>query len=584
MTVSLAPVPVFQGVGFGGLPLPGGKLFTYVAGTSTPQATYTDSTQLNQNTNPTILNANGQANVWLVIGQTYKLILQDAFGNQIWSVDNIPGGISLNLTQQTLGQILYPLTAAEIAVGATPVNFIYPADPYVDPRRYGADPLGVINSTVAVQTALNVAYQANGALWIGNQCNFLCGALKLTLTGANSTGIRIMGSSAPGSSLTAISGLSSPLITLSSSSPATLLIDSFVKIENLRLVQPNGIISGGHGISFQGIAEWQLLSVQIYGFDHNFDVVSSLVGLCDQSCEFAQGNYGVSISLVGTVNTTNLIRINNSRLVNNTIWGLEYGGGTQLHLHSNDIEVNGTSGNFATGGVHIKGNLSPDAEVGGVLLDYNWFESNLGTSILIDAQTSPPGTISTFEISGGHIIGAQSGASITCTGMTRFIIQNLGYCDICVMAGHDFTVINSVIGTLTDTSLFPTYINVQTSIGFLHAGRLSVATLSLTGCTTVPTISASFLQQGDQITCYIPDFTGTSNSTSCTITGFPAALVPSQQHFMPCIVENNSTDDTQMALFLGANTTMIFYQATSQTGFTSTGSKGIRSQEFRWRL
>jgi hypothetical protein len=82
MTVQLAPSPKFQGLGFGGLPLPFGKLFSFAAGTNTAQATFTDSTQLQQNLNPVILNANGQADVCLVIGQTYKLVLQDALGNQ----------------------------------------------------------------------------------------------------------------------------------------------------------------------------------------------------------------------------------------------------------------------------------------------------------------------------------------------------------------------------------------------------------------------------------------------------------------------------------------------------------------------
>jgi hypothetical protein len=110
MTVQLAPSPKFQGLGFGGLPLPGGQLFTFTAGSTTPQATYIDSTQITQNTNPVILDANGQASVLLVNGQTYKLQLKDQFGNQIWIVDNVPGGptaAQIIATQQVIGTILY---------------------------------------------------------------------------------------------------------------------------------------------------------------------------------------------------------------------------------------------------------------------------------------------------------------------------------------------------------------------------------------------------------------------------------------------------------------------------------------------
>jgi hypothetical protein len=158
MSAQLAPSPVFQGLGFGGLPLPGGKLFTYVAGTTTPQATYTDNAQLTQNTNPVILNANGQANVWLNPVQAYKFVLQDLFGNLVWSVDQINAPA---LTQAVIGTILYPQTAAEAAAGVVPTFYFYPE---LNPLRYGADPTGVADSAAASQAALNVALQKNGAI------------------------------------------------------------------------------------------------------------------------------------------------------------------------------------------------------------------------------------------------------------------------------------------------------------------------------------------------------------------------------------------------------------------------------------
>ena len=91
MTAQLAPTPIQKFFDNNGNPLFNGKLYSYVAGTSTPQATYTDSTMGTQNTNPVILNARGEANVWLDTILSYKLVLQDANGTQIWAVDNIPG-------------------------------------------------------------------------------------------------------------------------------------------------------------------------------------------------------------------------------------------------------------------------------------------------------------------------------------------------------------------------------------------------------------------------------------------------------------------------------------------------------------
>jgi len=94
MTSILSPSLIFQGLGFGGIPLPGGQLSSFVAGTSTPQATYTDSTMSTPNTNPVILNANGQAPVWLNPSLVYKFVLQDRFGNQIFSADQVQGSLT----------------------------------------------------------------------------------------------------------------------------------------------------------------------------------------------------------------------------------------------------------------------------------------------------------------------------------------------------------------------------------------------------------------------------------------------------------------------------------------------------------
>jgi hypothetical protein len=89
MSVQLSPYPKFRGFANDGTALVGGQLFTYVAGTTTPQATWVDSTQTTANTNPVILDARGEASVWLDPTLAYKYVLQDAAGNPVWTVDHI---------------------------------------------------------------------------------------------------------------------------------------------------------------------------------------------------------------------------------------------------------------------------------------------------------------------------------------------------------------------------------------------------------------------------------------------------------------------------------------------------------------
>jgi len=85
---ALTPTAKMQFFKADGTPLVGGRLHTYIAGTTTDQATYTDSSGGTPNQNPVILDSRGEANIWLG-GSTYKFMLADANDVEIWTVDNI---------------------------------------------------------------------------------------------------------------------------------------------------------------------------------------------------------------------------------------------------------------------------------------------------------------------------------------------------------------------------------------------------------------------------------------------------------------------------------------------------------------
>lgn len=93
MSALLAPFPKFLAVDSAGASLPGALLYTYAAGTTTPLATYTDSTGTVPNSNPVICDSAGAANVWLTAGAAYKFVLQNSVGVIQWTVDNITGGL-----------------------------------------------------------------------------------------------------------------------------------------------------------------------------------------------------------------------------------------------------------------------------------------------------------------------------------------------------------------------------------------------------------------------------------------------------------------------------------------------------------
>jgi hypothetical protein len=92
--------PVFNDTQFSdnsGLPLAGGKIFTYEAGSnSVLQLTYTTIDGVVEQTNPVVLDSSGRLpnEMWLINGSAYNLVLTQADGTTvITSVDNVRGSM-----------------------------------------------------------------------------------------------------------------------------------------------------------------------------------------------------------------------------------------------------------------------------------------------------------------------------------------------------------------------------------------------------------------------------------------------------------------------------------------------------------
>lgn len=116
MAVRIAPSPRQQFEDANGVPYVGGKLFTYAAGSSTKQSTFTDSTGNTANANPIVLDAAGRTpfGLWLTAGLNYKFVLAlstdtDPPTSPVFTEDNISG---VNDSATT--------TSQWIAAGATP--------------------------------------------------------------------------------------------------------------------------------------------------------------------------------------------------------------------------------------------------------------------------------------------------------------------------------------------------------------------------------------------------------------------------------------------------------------------------------
>ena len=106
MTVFLSPIggAAAQFFDNNGTPLAGGNLYTYAAGTTTPQVTYTSLSANTAHTNPIILNSAGRvpgsSEIWLQ-SLPYKFILKTSTGVTISTSDNISGIGANELNEST---------------------------------------------------------------------------------------------------------------------------------------------------------------------------------------------------------------------------------------------------------------------------------------------------------------------------------------------------------------------------------------------------------------------------------------------------------------------------------------------------
>ena len=134
MAVSLSPI---GGAGWqffdnNGAPLTGGKLYTYAAGTTTAQATYTTVSGATAHANPIILDSAGRVpsggEIWLTVGVSYKFVLKTSVDVQIWSADNINGISGLGIAQNFTGtgsQTVFTLSSTPTSSVQIYINGVY---------------------------------------------------------------------------------------------------------------------------------------------------------------------------------------------------------------------------------------------------------------------------------------------------------------------------------------------------------------------------------------------------------------------------------------------------------------------------
>jgi hypothetical protein len=127
MSVTPSPIGGFAAQFFdnNGVILSGGKIYTYAAGTTTPQASYTSASGTTPHSNPIILDSAGRVpggEIWLTDGLVYKFVIETATGILLGTYDNITG-VNSNFVNYTIQEEVITATAGQTVFNLATINY-----------------------------------------------------------------------------------------------------------------------------------------------------------------------------------------------------------------------------------------------------------------------------------------------------------------------------------------------------------------------------------------------------------------------------------------------------------------------------
>lgn len=318
---------------------------------------------------------------------------------------------------------------------------------------FGEDPTGVIDSTAAIQAAVDTAY-ANG----GGTVRLSAGVIRV-----DGTISRSFAASIP-VNLAGLGQFATTLKRVGSSTAAVIAWSSPTSIlNNYSLFSGFSIVGNGKahdGIALTNVARFVLNRIRISACNNAINNAGSLV-YRQIDCTLESNNVGI-ISRSANAVSANLVEIVGGQISANTTLGVDLGGGTAWRFTGGvDLSANGTAGDQTTGAVLIRSSVTAETGYAIISFDHVWLEANKGWAIRTEG--SPDLNISMRDVT---IAGTEAGRCVSVPEARHFVAENViaaSVGDTVTIAATNTVFIGGTITTLNDTSTYRNYLGLNTS-------------------------------------------------------------------------------------------------------------------------
>ena len=325
---------------------------------------------------------------------------------------------------------------------------------------FGAKGDGTTDDTTTIQDAINAVFAAGGGIVFFPAGTYRVSSLSLNW-GTAGTSIVFQGAGENATILKKIGATTTPIFSLI----ATLALSDGVysTIEDMKIL---GLAKSSNGIEMTGVARFVLRRVHIFDCDVGLNILGSLIGSL-YDCDLNQNNIGMKTRKDGVMHC-NLIAMINGSVRGNSTWGLDISQANAFNVHGTDIELNGTSGNTATGQLVVRAAIADETGFANMSFSSCWFEAGQGTNILVESPTQKLvlsfSDVPMISSEGGRVLVAGSVDKLV---LERVIAGSLG--DTVSVSATNCIIRDSIVNTLADTSTNKDYKNLSTSLGLTQS-------------------------------------------------------------------------------------------------------------------